>query len=295
MKRILYLIVATLLMVTFMGGCSAEGESPKETTEAEKTTVQEQTEKQTTEKITEKITEKETEPESITDENGNVVTTLAPKAKLDRTPVNCDHIDPSKPMIALTFDDGPSANTGRLLNILERNGARATFFVVGKYIKGNEALLQKMVANGNELASHTWSHANLSTSSDEVIISQLADTRAAIKKATGVDAPLARPPYGAHNENVKNIAASQGISLIMWSLDTRDWESRNATAVYSKTMSNVRNGDIILCHDLHKTTVDAMESVIPSLIQSGYQLVTVSELLTYGREELTCGEVYFRR
>lgn len=301
MKRFLYLSVTVILLVVFISGCSARGEAPESTTIANTETLTESKKEETTtvkasEKATEELTEKATE--EATEETDKETTsenfTLTGE-KISREPLSYDSIDPSKPMIAITFDDGPSAHTARLLNILKENGAKATFFVVGSQIKGKEPLLKRMVTEGHEVAGHSWSHANLTKLNEEALAKQLAKTRSAIKKATGVDALLARPPYGSCNNMVKSVASQEGVALIMWSVDTRDWESRNATAVYNKTLNSVKNGDIILCHDLHGTTVDAMERVIPALIEKGYQLVTVSELLTYERDELTAGEIYRRR
>lgn len=281
------------MFVTFLGGCSADGKTPDKETSGKKVSA-EVTDEETIQKETE--TEKETlPPEPETDEFGSTIPTTMPKQKLKRKPVSYAGIDPSKPMIALTFDDGPCANTPRLLDILNKHGVKATFFVVGKYVEDNASTMKRMAKEGHEIASHTWSHANLSTSSRETIEKELKSTSAIVKKITGQTIHLARPPYGSSNELAQQVAAELGLSYILWSVDTRDWESRNATAVYNMTMNYVGNGSIILCHDLHSTTVDAMESVIPALINSGYQFVTVSQLLTYNRGELEAGEIYSNR
>ena len=108
------------------------------------------------------------------------------------------------------------------------------------------------------------------------------NTRAKIYSITGVDTIIMRPPYGSYNDEIKRICAENGIVMINWAVDPLDWKTRNADKVYNAIMSQVKDGDIILCHDLYDTTVDAMERVIPDLIAQGYQLVTVSELLSYG-------------
>lgn len=286
MKRVICLSVAVMLLVVFIGGCSVRSDDPGISTETQSETIKPETTTETT--TVETTTEKSDEttlPEPLTFED----------KKLEREPLIYDEIDPDKPMVAITFDDGPSAHTPRLLNILKKYDVKATFFVVGSQIKGNEALLQRMADEGHEIASHSWSHPHLTSLDIDDMSKQLNKTRSAIKEATGKDVFLVRPPYGSCDDTVKYVAAEQGVSLIMWSVDPRDWQYRNASSVYSRTMSSVRNGDIILYHDLHGTTVDAMENVIPALINKGYQLVTVSELLTYEKDELNAGYVYRRR
>jgi peptidoglycan/xylan/chitin deacetylase (PgdA/CDA1 family) len=118
-------------------------------------------------------------------------------------------------------------------------------------------------------------------------------TRAKIYDVAGVDCRIVRPPYGACNDAVRAVGASVGVSFVNWSVDTLDWKSKNAVAVHNEIMSSVSDGAIILCHDLHKTTVDAMEKVIPALIEKGYQLVTVSELLEAKGKTVEAGKVYF--
>ena len=120
-------------------------------------------------------------------------------------------------------------------------------------------------------------------------------TRAKIYEITGVDCKLVRPPYGACNDEIRDIGKELGVSFINWSVDTLDWKSKNADAVYNEIMKDVGDGHIILCHDLHKSTVDAMEKVVPDLIKKGYQLVTVSELLTCRGGEITAGKVYYKQ
>jgi len=204
-------------------------------------------------------------------------------------------IDPAKPMLALTFDDGPSAHTERLLNIFKAHGGKGTFFVVGNSIGGKEATLSRMAAEGHEIGIHTWWHPQLTTLTDVAIVDEILMTRAKIYSATGVDTRIVRPPYGAIDDRVKAIGAKTGVCFVNWSVDTVDWRTRNATAVYNEVMNGARNGAIILCHDLHGSTVDAMETVIPKLIADGYQLVTVSELLSYSNTYLVPGGLYNRQ
>ena len=198
-------------------------------------------------------------------------------------------------LIALTFDDGPSAHTDRLLNIFNTYGGKGTFFVVGNLINGRQDTVRRIVNEGHEIAGHSWNHKQLTRISDSELNDQLMMTRAKILEVTGYDAKIVRPPYGAYNQNVKAKGEELGITFVNWSIDTLDWKYRNANTVYNHIMKYANDGAIVLCHDLHKTTVDAMEMAIPKLIESGYQLVTVSELLTSTGQSLTPGTLYNRR
>lgn len=202
-------------------------------------------------------------------------------------------IDPDKPMLALTFDDGPSSNTDRLLNAFATHGGKGTFYVVGNMVDSRPETLKRMATEGHEIAGHSWNHRQLTKLDNEELTAQFMNTRAKIYDITGIDPVTMRPPYGAYNDTVKAKAKELGISMIYWSVDTLDWKYKNADTVYNAVMNGAKDGAIILCHDLHKTTVDAMERAIPDLIAQGYQLVTVSELLTYNGETLEPGKVYF--
>jgi peptidoglycan/xylan/chitin deacetylase (PgdA/CDA1 family) len=203
-------------------------------------------------------------------------------------------IDPSKPMLALTFDDGPSKYTDQLLDIVEKYNVRVTFCVIGNAIEHRQSVVARAYNMGNEVIGHTWDHRNLTKLTDEEIKQELLSTSNAIKAATGSAPKLFRPPYGAVNASVKKVSAELGYSLIYWSVDTLDWKTKNANAVYNAIMKDAKNRAIILCHDLHKTTVEAMERVIPALIEKGYQLVTVSELMEYSNIEFEPGNVYYK-
>lgn len=201
-------------------------------------------------------------------------------------------IDPNKPMLALTFDDGPSKHTERLLDYFAQYGGNGTFFVVGNVAWGKPETLQRIISEGHELGGHSWDHTQLTSLDRKGIRSQLTKTQNLIYEHTGFKSCIMRPPYGSVNATVKEVAKGEGISLINWSVDTLDWEYRNADKVFDSVMSQAKDGAIILLHDLHATTVDAMERVIPALIAEGYQLVTVTELLTCNGGELEPGVVY---
>ncbi|MBQ8203393.1 MAG: polysaccharide deacetylase family protein [Clostridia bacterium] len=198
-------------------------------------------------------------------------------------------------MIALTFDDGPSAHTERLLDIFKTHGGKGTFFVVGNLIDNRADTVRRIVNEGHQIGSHSWSHKQLTAINDQELTDQLALTRQKILEVTGVDCTLVRPPYGAYNSNVKAKGEQLGVHFVNWSIDTLDWKYRNATTVHNAIMQRANDGAIVLCHDLHKTTVDAMETAIPQLIASGYQLVTVEELLTSTGQAIVPGALYNRR
>lgn len=204
-------------------------------------------------------------------------------------------VDSSRPMLALTFDDGPSAHTQRLLDAFETHGGKGTFYVVGNMLDKRADTLRRTAEAGHEIGGHSWNHRQLTKLNRQELIDQFMSTRAKIYDITGVDPTTMRPPYGSFNAQVKEVAGELGIALVNWSVDTLDWKHKNADTVYRAIMDQARDGAIILCHDLHKTTVDALERAIPDLLARGYQLVTVSELLAAGGRSLTPGQVYYKR
>jgi peptidoglycan/xylan/chitin deacetylase (PgdA/CDA1 family) len=203
-------------------------------------------------------------------------------------------LQPDMPMVALTFDDGPSKHTDRLLDVFATHGGKGTFFVIGNILESHPDVLLRMTKEGHEIGGHSWDHRQLTKLGTSDLNNQLVGTQAKIQELTGANATLLRPPYGSYNSDVKNLCADLGIVMVNWSLDTLDWKYKDADKIYNTILAEVQDGDIILCHDLHGTTVDAMERLIPELIARGYQLVTVSELLNQKGEEIQAGEVYFR-
>jgi len=203
-------------------------------------------------------------------------------------------VDPSLPMVALTFDDGPSKHTAQILDLLEKHNARATFFVIGNLVESRRDTVERAYQLGCEVVGHSWDHRSLTKLSAEEIKTQILNAHAAVEAVTGSAPRMYRPPYGAVNDTVKNVSGEIGFALINWSVDPRDWESRNANAVYAAIMKNVKDRAIILSHDLYGSTADAMERVIPELIAAGYQIVTVSELFHYSGITPQAGTVYNR-
>lgn len=180
-------------------------------------------------------------------------------------------------LVALTFDDGPHKTcTKQLLNGLDELGAKVTFFMLGQCAENNMDLVRRAYDSGHEIANHTYSHPNLNEQSASGVKSQLSKTEEILNKATGTGTEyLVRPPYGNANSKVLNAMWSPAI---LWSVDTRDWESKNTSKVYNQIVNNASDGAIILCHDIHSTTIPAALDAIKKLQKQGYEFVTVSEL-----------------
>lgn len=186
-------------------------------------------------------------------------------------------IDPNGKKIALTFDDGPDADTPRLLDALRRYRAHATFFVVGNKASSTAPTLKRTIDEGHELGNHTWSHPYLTQLPAAQIDRQIIDTQEAIRQATGGYTPrLVRPPYGAIDDTVT--AHLHGLQPILWTVDTRDWLDKDARVIYDRIMAEAKQRSIILLHDIHPTSVDAAIRAIRDLRADGWQLVTVSQL-----------------
>lgn len=201
-------------------------------------------------------------------------------------------IDPTRPMVALTFDDGPSsAVTNRILNSLEAHGGKATFFMVGNRVPGTAATVSRMAALGCEVGNHTNDHKYLTNLGDAGIRSNLGQASANITNACGVAPALMRPTGGYYNAASLETLRSMGMPAIMWSIDTLDWKHRNAQRTINTVLNQVRDGDIILMHDIYGATADAAESIIPALVARGYQLVTVSEMASV-RGGMAPGQTY---
>ena len=206
---------------------------------------------------------------------------------IKRDKIKLRALDPNKPMVALTYDDGPGEGTSdRILDVMEKYGVVATFFELGQSvdgIDGADKILKRELELGCELGSHSYDHPNLFTLSDSAIKNQVEKTNAAIKKATGQKPTIFRPPYGNADDKICKIV---DLPCVLWSVDTMDWSSRNADAVESsvKGESNL-DGKVVLMHSIYDSTAEATERLVPWLIKQGYQLVTVSELIKYKYNE----------
>lgn len=200
-------------------------------------------------------------------------------------------LDPSKPMVALTFDDGPFAPVGnQIMDCLALYGGKATFFVVGDRAASYQEELKRMVAEGHEIGNHTYSHKYLTKLSAAQIQEQIRRCDDAVQAVCGVRPALVRLPGGLKNATV---LANVPRPIIMWSIDTLDWKTRNAGKTVNAVLSQVRDGDIVLMHELYSQTGAAAVQLIPALTQAGYQLVTVSELAQY-RGGVAAGGQYSR-
>ena len=183
----------------------------------------------------------------------------------------------NKKVVALTFDDGPDGNTTpQALDILAKYKIKATFFVQGKNIAGNEAILKRMQSEGHEVGNHSWNHPILTKLSLEDAKKQITDTEDAIKSVLGKSTKLMRPPYGAISDDIRN---SLDLSFIMWDVDSLDWKSKNEAAILTEIQHQTSDGAIILMHDIHQPSVNSLPKVIEYLKEQGYSFVTVSELL----------------
>ena len=186
--------------------------------------------------------------------------------------------DPSqhKTRIALTFDDGPGEYTDELLDCLEENNAHATFFMLGQNVGSWESTVQRMADIGCEIGSHSWDHKNLYDLDMDSVAKQFSDTDAALEKACGQKASVARAPYGNWSDD---IISTVGKPFFTWSLDSLDWSYLDVNKDYDAVMNgDLTDGSIILMHDIHEPSVQAAIKMIPELVQKGYKLMTVSEL-----------------
>ncbi|KYG90710.1 hypothetical protein A0U40_06985 [[Bacillus] sp. KCTC 13219] len=180
--------------------------------------------------------------------------------------------------IALTFDDGPHPTvTAQVLKTLEKYDAKATFFVTGHRVNKSPKVLKEIYEAGHEIGNHTWSHPKLTTVSFEQAKAQINETNKTVESIIGQEPTLFRPPYGAYN---KEILGSLSVPLIMWSVDTLDWQHRTPSKTLKAVQTGAYNGSIILMHDIHQTTADALDSILSYLTKQGYEFVTVSELIT---------------
>lgn len=210
------------------------------------------------------------------------------QAEKEEIEQNKTELDPNGKYVALTFDDGPSPKvTPRILDMLGEHDATATFFMLGNQVEYYPDIAKQVAKNGHEIASHSNSHPDMTKLSSGMIAKEMSDTSEKIEKATGIKPTLFRPPYGAYNNDVINNAKDYGYSIILWSVDSLDWKSHDASSVYSIIMQNVTNGSIILMHDIHDSTADALPQLLSSLKNEGYEFITVSELLDLENENGT--------
>ena len=187
-------------------------------------------------------------------------------------------VDPDKPMVALTFDDGPlNGSSGeRILDVLEKYKAKATFFMIGSGALDHSDNIKRKKKLGMELGNHTWDHTHYG---DKVTAEDISKASEAIRKVAG-EAPTAfRSPGGLSTDGILSECAAEGMAVYHWSIDTEDWKTRDADKVYHAAVDKVKDGDIILMHEIYDSTADAVAKIVPALIDKGYQLVTCSDLV----------------
>jgi peptidoglycan/xylan/chitin deacetylase (PgdA/CDA1 family) len=185
------------------------------------------------------------------------------------------------PHVALTFDDGPHPQlTPALLDLLARRGVKATFYVVGKNVNAHPDIVARMVAEGHEIGNHTMSHPSLPKIGAAAVSAEITGTNDAIRNAAGVTPATMRPPYGAITPALtKRLNDEFGLSVILWSVDPQDWKIRKAGHVSQHLVDNAKPGAILLAHDIHSSTIEAMPAALDALLAKGYQFVTVSDLI----------------
>lgn len=192
-------------------------------------------------------------------------------------------------LVAITFDDGPSGYTPTLLDGLKARGAKATFFMVGDRVNTYAATVRRMLTEGHQIANHTVTHPDLSGLTYASVQRELDTCESRLRAIGGQQVYAIRPPYGSYNSNVRRAANGP---IILWSVDTLDWQSRNATAVYNKIINNTRDGSIVLLHDLYSTSVQGALRAIDTLKAQGYEFVTVNELFRRRGITMQKGSVY---
>ncbi len=190
-------------------------------------------------------------------------------------------VDPNKPMIALTFDDGPSLYTNEFMAVFEQYNATASFFMLGSNVEQYPDTVKHMVENGFEVCNHSWDHQSIASDDKSFILKEIFDTQDSIYKLTGHEPTRIRPPYGAHNDLTYEAANGNDIHITLWNVDTLDWQNRDAHVTLSRAKEGTFDGAIILFHDLYPTSLAAIKELIPYLQAQGYQLVTVSDLFKY--------------
>ncbi len=211
----------------------------------------------------------------------------APPAETGPKKLSYNSCNVEGPYIALTFDDGPHATlTPKLLDILKERGIKATFFVLGECVAANPDVLKRAVAEGHEIGNHSWDHKAFTKSGGAGVASQINQTNAAIENAAGIKPATVRPPYGSTNATItKRLNDEFGLKVIMWDVDPLDWKNRNSEHVTSEILKNTKAGSIVLAHDIHPTTVNAMPATIDGLLAKGFKFVTVSELIAMDRPQ----------
>jgi len=198
-----------------------------------------------------------------------------------------------QPVLAMTFDDGPHPSlTPKLLDILAQRNIKCTFFVIGDLAARYPSIMKRIVAEGHEVANHTYTHRTLTASSDAKIREELQKSQDAIMRITGTRPRMYRPPGGATNQRINQMIHNEfGYSCIMWSVDPQDWRRPGVSVVTSRLVNGAHNGAIMLAHDIHPPTITAIPAMFDQLLAKGYRFVTVSQLLNIEKANMPLGAV----
>lgn len=199
-------------------------------------------------------------------------------------------VDGTKPLVALTYDDGPSIYTDEILDTFEEYDARCTFFIVGDRISWNEEQAIREAELGCEQGNHTYSHNRLTSLDADEQREVLQGTDDELIRISGKPSTCLRPPEGRWDDTLKEVC---GCPIILWSVDTRDWESRDKDKICGQVIGQVKDGDIVLMHDLYQATADATKVIVPALLDAGFELVTVEEMGILKLGGLEDGVVYY--
>ena len=202
---------------------------------------------------------------------------------------NNSYIDKDTKLIAFTFDDGPNYNTSKVIDVLNKYKVTATFFVMGKNIKGNEGIIEKMYNSNMEIGNHTFNHLLLTRYKKDKIEEEINKTNELVFDITGSYPTLLRTSYGSVNKKIKEVS---NMPIIIWDIDTLDWKYKNSNRIANNILNKVKDGDIVLMHDIYKSTLNSLDIVIPELLDRGYKIVSVSELFYYKEIDLKKGKVY---
>ena len=186
-----------------------------------------------------------------------------------------------------TFDDGPSEKlTPRLLDLLAQHHIHATFFVIGENVAQHPEIVKRAAREGHEIGNHSWSHPNLAKMSDENVRNQIKRTEEVISGAVGARPVLLRPPYGSLTARQKRFIHDElGYEIVLWDVDPYDWKRPGPTVVTNRILKETRPGSIVLSHDIHPGTIEAMPATLSELEAKGFKFVTVSELLGMARTQ----------
>ena len=220
--------------------------------------------------------------------NGDTYITIKSKFSGKKATVKLT-VTPTK-YIAFTFDDGPGQYTKKLVDALKQNDSKATFFALGRSVAKYKDALTYAHANGMEIGTHTYSHKNLKKCSKKTIKNEIQRGKDIVKDTIGVYPTLLRPPYGNYN---KTVSKNAKLPMIYWSVDTLDWKHKKTKYVYKSIMRQSKGWDIVLLHDIHKTSVEGFIKALPKLKKNNYELVTVSELYQIYGKKLKDGVMYY--